>query len=57
MRKIDADMTFPNRYVFAKQELRYYWQNYIGSPVTPRRWKFAWREAGEPVLQHETDEL
>ncbi|ROW07883.1 hypothetical protein VMCG_03468 [Cytospora schulzeri] len=44
-------------WVITKQELRHVWQSYIGKPVTPRRWKLTWRQAGEPVLQHETDEL
>lgn len=44
-------------WVIVKQELRHLWQNYIGKPVAPRHWKLTWRQAGEPVLQRETDEL
>lgn len=50
-------LTSLDRYVLVKQELRYVWQNYIGKPVSPRHWKVTWRQAGDPLLQHETDEL
>ncbi|KUI58374.1 Endoplasmic reticulum oxidoreductin-1 [Cytospora mali] len=44
-------------YLLAKQELRHIWQSYIGKPITPRSLKLARREAGQPVIVHERDEI
>ncbi|ROW14218.1 hypothetical protein VPNG_04273 [Cytospora leucostoma] len=44
-------------WLLLKQEVRHMWRSYIGLPVGPRQWRLTWRDAGDPSLWHEADEL